>query len=104
MRFSSAAVLLFTVSSVTLPACSPGEPTDYSEQTRDAFLASCAEPLEDALLRIELCQCVFDESQKKIPYERFEEIEADLLLDPAAELPTQFNEIIADCVISIADL
>ncbi len=109
MRFSSATVLLytvllFTVLFVTAAACSPGKPTDYSEQTRDAFLASCAEPLKDALLRIELCQCIFDESQKEIPYERFEKIEADLVLDPAAPLPAQFNEIVADCVISIADL
>ncbi len=99
MKLSLAVVVLFLAA-----ACSPGTPTDYSEQTRDAFLASCAEPLADALLRIELCQCVFDESQKQIPYDRFAEIEAALLVDPVADLPTELNDIIADCVISIADL
>lgn len=87
-----------------LAGCGPEAATDYSEQTRQAFLASCTDPPDDTLLGIELCQCVFDESQKAIPYERFASLDAALTLDPAAALPVELSELVADCVISIAEL
>jgi hypothetical protein len=87
-----------------LVGCGPEVATDYSEQTRQAFLASCTDPLDDTLLRIELCQCVFDESQQAIPYDRFAALDAELTLDPAAALPVELTELVADCVISIAEL
>ncbi len=88
----------------SLAACAADRPDDYAQQNRTAFLASCAAPLEDTLLQIELCQCVFEESQNEIAFDRFVEIESAFKLDPDSPLPEELVDIIAGCVITTADL
>lgn len=89
---------------MVLVGCSDPVQTDYTAQQTENFFAACTVPVEDSILQARLCQCVFERVQTEIPYERFAEIDAELVLDPLAELPTELNVIIAGCVIEEADL
>lgn len=87
-----------------LVSCGDEPPTDYTDQNRVDFLASCADPLTDQLMDIELCQCVFEAVQREIDFDRFVEIEELLAGTPAAPLPAEVVDLVADCVIELADL
>jgi hypothetical protein len=85
-------------------ACSEDEPQGFTDDSRNGFLAACTRPLEDSRLTGAICQCVFDETQAQLSFERFREIDETLLADPEAELPDDVLDIVATCVIDEADL
>lgn len=87
-----------------IAGCGTAEATDYTEQLSDNFFAACTEALEDPILQARLCQCIFDEVQNSIVYEEFSKTDETLVLNPAAQLPPEVNQIIAGCVIDEADL
>ncbi len=87
-----------------LVGCSEEEPEDFTADTRSAFLAACTEPLADSRLISAICGCVFEESQGALSFDRFEAIDADLVLDPEADLPDEVAEIVARCVIEETEL
>ncbi len=78
--------------------------TDFSAQQSENFFAACTVPVEDSILQGRLCQCVFERAQTDITFERFSEIDAQLVADPLADLPPELTEIVAECVIEEADL
>ena len=87
-----------------LAACAEEEPTDFTADNRTGFLAACSEPLEDAVLIGEICQCVFEQTQEAFPFEEFTALDDALKEDPTQALQLEINAIIADCVRSEADL
>ncbi len=87
-----------------LSACAEDEPTGFTADNRSGFLAACTQPLEDTRLVSAICQCVFDETQVKIPFSRFATTDATLQELPERPLPPEITGIIADCVIEEADL
>ncbi len=105
------AALLATLALVAA-ACAEDEPEDFTADNRTAFLTACAQPLEDDRLISEICECVFDETQGQLGFERFREIDGELLVqaDDEAEteleprLPDDLAEIIAACVVTEAEL
>ena len=84
-------------------ACADGQPTDFTADTREGFLAACSVPLDDSRLTSDICQCVFERTQEEISFERFTAID-EQLQDPARPLPDEITDIIAECVIEEADL
>jgi hypothetical protein len=89
---------------VAVSGCGEDPPEDYTQEIGDAFFRACVEPLEDDLLHLELCQCVFDASQRAIPYAEFVRIESRLRDQPTASLPPRLVVLIAECVVDVADL
>ncbi len=85
-------------------ACAEDEPTDFTVDNETGFLAACSEPVEDAELVGDVCQCVFERTQAEFPFEDFSAMDDALKADPEQELQAEINSIIADCVISAADL
>jgi hypothetical protein len=85
-------------------ACAEDVPVDYSQQTRDDFLTACTVPLEDTLLQVKTCQCIFDKAQLTVPYSWFSRYEEDLIGDPLALVPGKLAQVVADCIVEEADL
>ena len=89
---------------IGLAGCAEEEPEDFTAGTRSAFLAACTEPLADSRLTSAICGCVFEESQARLSFDRFEAIDSELVLDPEVELPDDVAAIVAACVIEEAGL
>ena len=97
-------------------ACAEEEPQDFTVDTRTGFLAACTQPLEDSRLISAICQCVFDETQGQLSFERFQAIDAELVAQAEAaeeaettpqfapRLPDDLADIIADCVVAETEL
>ncbi len=95
-----------------LAACADEEPQGFTVDTRTGFLAACTQPLEDTRLISAICQCVFDETQAPLSFERFQAIDAELLTEAEEaeeggtpvefepRLPDDLADIIADCVLA----
>ena len=92
--------------SVTLwgSACGVEEPTEYSDENRDAFLAACVDGETDGLYEQRVCRCVYDEAEATIPFERFREINDQLAEADDVVLPEDLLEVLAICVIEEGDL
>lgn len=84
-------------------ACSEAEPQGFTN-SRSGFLAACTDPIEDSRLTSSICQCVFDETQSELTFERFREIDETLVADLEADLPPEVLDIIAGCIIEAARL
>ena len=87
-----------------LTACGSDEPTEYSDASREAFLAACTDPETDSLLQQRICQCVYDEAEASIPFERFREINDELADLEEPGLPDDVLDVVAVCVIEEGDL
>jgi len=85
-------------------SCGVEAATEYSVDNKDSFLAACADEDTDPILQQRLCQCVFEEAEASMAFERFVEIN-DLLADaPGSPLPRDLLELVASCVVEEADL
>lgn len=89
---------------LSVAACGGEEPTDYSDQNRDAFLAACVDAETDGLYEQRVCQCAYDEAAATIPFERFREINDTLADADPPVLPEDLLEVIAVCIIEEGDL
>ncbi len=97
------AILLASV--LFLAGCSDEPPLDYSQDTRDAFLTACVDPVADELLTFRLCQCTFDRLQQEVAFARLAEIEKLLADNPdTAPLPEEVAQIVADCIVDEVEL
>lgn len=95
---------LLVAAALLLAACSEEGPTDFTADNRAGFLAACSEPLEDAVLIGQICQCVFERTQDEFAFEEFEAMDEALQADPTQSLQAEVNVIIADCVRTEAEL
>lgn len=96
--------LLGVVLGLGLTACSEEPPNDFTADTRSGFMAACSVPLEDSRLVSDICQCVFEETQAEVLFDRFAEIDQELKENPEQPLSDEITGIIADCVIEEGDL
>ncbi len=80
------------------------EVTDYQDENRDAFLSACVNPVEDNLIDVELCQCVYDELESELTFEEFAVLEQTLVDHPERPLPSAVVDVVAACVIRAAEL
>ena len=87
-----------------LVSCSVDEPTEYSDENREAFLAACTDTDTDGLYQQRVCQCAYDEAEATIPFERFREIEAELVDAEEPVLPDDLLDLLATCIIEEGDL
>ncbi len=78
--------------------------TAYTDENRDAFLASCTVPGEDPTLIRDVCECTYDRIVVTIPFDEFAAIEERLQLDTLAPLPDEITELMADCFVEVAEL
>jgi hypothetical protein len=89
--------LLLTTALVLLTACggddSPGE---YTDATREAFMAGCVEDDSDRDLR-EVCECTYERAVEELPFEEFEEAE-QRLASGETDVPDAFADLILDCI------
>ncbi len=97
-------LILGFVMAVAATACSEEAPTDFTADNETGFLAACSEPVEDAELIGDICQCVFERTQAEFPFEEFSSMDEALKVEPGQGLQAEINSIIADCVVSAADL
>ncbi len=87
-----------------LTACGADDPTEYSVENREAFLAACTDTGTDELYQQRVCQCVYDEAETSLPFERFREIEAELTDAEQPVLPDDILDLVAACIIEEGDL
>ena len=78
--------------------------TNYTDENREAFLASCTVPGEDPTLIRDVCECTYEKIEASIPFDEFVAIEERLLLDTLAPLPDEITALMADCFVDVADL
>ncbi len=99
-------LLLVLVASFALlfAACGEDPAPEYSDENREAFLASCTNLDEDDLIQTRLCQCGYEEAESSLDIERFLSIEEEMRDDPEAPLPEEIVELLAQCIIEEADL
>ncbi|MEM7275489.1 MAG: hypothetical protein AAF547_20605 [Actinomycetota bacterium] len=100
IRLLASAVL----AAAMLVACGEDPQTDFTPANRSDFMAACSQPLDDGPLITSVCQCVFERSQDEIPFADFAEIDAALRADPAAVLPVEITDLVAECFIEEAEL
>lgn len=89
---------------LTAAGCGVEPPTDFTADTRSGFMAACSRPLEDPQFVTEICRCVFLGAAGELSFDRFAAVDERLRADPEAELPAEIVDIIADCVIEVAEL
>jgi len=87
-----------------LAGCGTETPTEYGAENRESFLAACVDESVDGLFQQRICQCVYDEAEASVPFERFVEIEDQLRDDETAPLPDDLLDLVARCVIEEGDL
>jgi hypothetical protein len=86
-------------------ACSDAAGSNgYSEANRDAFVTACTDSAADDRLVRDVCECTYEEVESSLPYEEFVELEESLRIDSLMALPDEVAEMIADCVLTEADL
>jgi hypothetical protein len=87
-----AAVALIVVIVLSQGGDSGSGSSGYTAEVESAFVSSCtANGSPDAM-----CQCAYDEFEATVPFERFEEIDADLRDDPTA-VPPELVDIFTEC-------
>lgn len=97
--------MALVVCGMVTAGCADEPPADYSQNTRDAFLTACVDPVADELLTFRLCQCTFDRLQEDVAYARLAEIEKLLQNNPeTAPLPDEVAQIVADCIVEEVEL
>lgn len=86
-----------------LGAVACGEEQAEVDFTED-FLTACSDPLEDARLVGDICQCVFERSQRTIDIERWQTLDEELKANPDQGLPPELVELLADCIVDEGEL
>jgi hypothetical protein len=99
-----AGLLAGIVASLVMASCGNEDPTEYSSDNRDAFLAACVDPDADGLFQQRLCLCAYEEAEASMPFERFREINEELESADAPTLPDDLQAIVASCIIEEGDL
>ncbi len=97
-------LLLVALAVFGLVGCSPEVQTDYDAQNSDNFFAACTDPTIDDLIYTRLCQCVIEEVRSTVSYDRFVELDDLMVENPEGAVPDEVVDIVADCVISEAEL
>jgi hypothetical protein len=102
---AGAAVLLVVVVGVIAGAASSSSEATYDDAVRDRFLSACTEDGGDPVRST--CECIYAKVEAEIPFDRFEEIDAQLAeqagaREPGAplELPSDIEAIRVACVTS----
>jgi len=85
-------------------ACGTEEPTEYSSDNQEAFMAACVDGPVDGIYQQRVCRCVYDEAEATIAFERFLEINEQLTDIENPGLPEDFLDVVATCVIEEGDL
>ena len=75
-----------------LTACSGGA-SGYGQDTQGAFMETCVHKEQQPE---EICKCTYDEISRRIPFDRYVEIDKELQKDPKA-VPTEILSIVSDC-------
>jgi hypothetical protein len=98
---SATVVAVLLVAVLGLSGC--GEEQADVDFTED-FLTACSDPLDDPRLVGDICQCVFERSQRAFGIERWQAIDEEMKVDADAGLPDELVELLADCIIEEGDL
>lgn len=88
----------------TMASCGVDEPTEYTDENREAFMAACTDADVDGLYQQRLCQCAYDEAEATLPFERFLEIDRELADAEEPVLPDDLLELLAACIVEEGDL
>lgn len=79
-----------------LAGCGDDGPSDYSDATRDAFMAGCLEDNTDPDLA-DVCECTYDTAVDELPFEQFQAAERRLQ-QGSTDIPDEISEIIIECI------
>jgi hypothetical protein len=83
--------------------CGRPAPQDYTDQTRAELMAACQAEHDPPLVG-DICACVYRSLQVEVAYERFQEIDRELRLEPHAPLPDDVVDLLAECIIEVGNL
>jgi hypothetical protein len=75
-----------------LTACSGGA-SGYGRDTQGAFMETCVHKEQQPE---QICRCTYDEITRRIPFDRYVEIDKELQKDPDA-VPDEILSIVSDC-------
>lgn len=105
MRLAPVLALLAPVALVAalVSGCGEGPPAAYTDETRSNVLAPCHAETDPAMVG-DVCACTYRSIRTGVPFDRFRQIDQQLREDPTAPLPDDLVELLADCVIEVADL
>jgi hypothetical protein len=87
---------LLLVSVLALAACGDDSPGEYTDATREAFMAGCVEDSDDPDL-VEVCECTYERALEDIPFDQFESMEQRLARGQT-DVPDSIAAIIVDCI------
>jgi hypothetical protein len=90
--------------SLGLTACAEEAPMEFTEGTKAGFMAACTDLLEDSRFVGEICDCVFDQTQDEISFNRFAAIDQQLVENPERVLSSDVVTIVAACVVEVTEL
>lgn len=97
-------VLMIVVVGVGTACGAEPEPVDFGVDNRDAFLAGCTASTEDSRLVRDICECAYEEIRASYDLAELAAVEESLKLDAFAPLPPIVVSVLADCLVSEADL
>lgn len=88
--------LLLILTVLVAAACGDDSPGEYTDATREAFMAACVEDDADPDLR-DVCECTYERAVEELPFEEFESIEQRLARGET-DVPDVISDIILDCI------
>lgn len=91
------AVAIFAVGLV-MAGCGNDSPSEYNAEVEENFIETCTDQGGDDLR--DVCQCAYDAFEEQIPFDRFQRVDERLADDPDANLPDEFVDLYADCVVA----
>ena len=71
-------VLAGLVLALALVAGCAGGPSDFDDETAEAFVRACHEPAEGEGLPEDVCRCAYDRIADSMTFEEFEELNAEI--------------------------
>lgn len=86
-----------TAPQVADPTTTTSEPPvlpGYTALNQDAFMDNCALGGGD----FTVCECVYDELSRAMPFDRFAKIDRFLTSNPSSDLPDDLLDVFRDCI------
>ncbi|MCA1707916.1 MAG: hypothetical protein LC808_33435 [Actinobacteria bacterium] len=80
---------------VALGGCSDDDTTTYNAETEAQFMSTCVASVGQG--ERPLCECIYENIAREIPFDEFEELDRRLKDDPDAELPERVDALVVDC-------
>ena len=88
-------VVAAVVLALVLVGCASG-PSNFDDETAEAFVRACAEPAKGKGLPEDVCRCAYERIADELTFAEFEKLDEDLIDDPD-KIPDVVADAFAAC-------